>query len=239
MAGDEESRRYLLLKALDDWISVEDVVWAVRLWAHASTPQEIKTASIRLIRDLSEQQLVRLGTLSAPGGGFVPSPRDTEEAIKDLELEWGLTPTFIDLGWLALTEQGRTAALQAEEENRRRAERLVGMLLDACPWLEQHWRGHLEDSTLHNEPERVLYSLCDDINLTVRHVQSGVIRLTEHELTDLFGILEGLYRSSDEDTRRAVHFLVLIQLDRQAVQRFLGPSLARAIRDSFGPTGTE
>lgn len=105
-----ESRVYadVLIEGLDDWVPIDQLIWAARQETGGGPWQDYFTA---LLHQLLDQGLIRIGELADEG--FAPWSGDPDEIVRlvreDLaRLSW--EPKLGSRAWIANTEAGDEAA---------------------------------------------------------------------------------------------------------------------------------
>lgn len=103
----------LLLRGVDDWISLDEARWAVSL-VEPGTAEEVREATLRALSVLVDHGLARLGAL---GDRFQPWELTPAAAMQRLRREWWdperqLRPG--DICWFENTPTGTETALAIE-----------------------------------------------------------------------------------------------------------------------------
>ncbi|MFH9264067.1 hypothetical protein ACH4KN_07370 [Streptomyces sp. NPDC017546] len=105
---DERVYADVLIEGLDDWVPIDQLLWAAR--------EEVKDSSWRgffaeLLRFLLENDLIRIGELAAEG--FAPWSAGVDEVVRmvleDLE-HHSWEPRLGSRAWIATTDAGNAVA---------------------------------------------------------------------------------------------------------------------------------
>jgi hypothetical protein len=81
---EDDTAAKLLLRGIDDWISLDEARWAVSL-VEPGTAEEVREATLRALALLVENGLARLGAL---GDEFEPWDLAPAAAMQRLRREW-------------------------------------------------------------------------------------------------------------------------------------------------------
>ncbi|MEV7089340.1 hypothetical protein AB0O07_26190 [Streptomyces sp. NPDC093085] len=98
----------VLIEGLDDWVPIDQLIWAAREEVKGHSWKEFFT---ELLHFLLENDLIQIGELAADG--FAPWRGETSEVVRlvldDLErLSW--EPKLGSRAWIANTEAGNAVA---------------------------------------------------------------------------------------------------------------------------------
>jgi hypothetical protein len=102
----------LVLRGLDDWLDLSEVVWVVRSKTGVDGEQ-LRSATLEAIRQVLEAKLVTVGDLTTCN--FVPWNSPTESSLKRIEAEWktlNQRPGLGDVAWFSTTPAGDALAKQ-------------------------------------------------------------------------------------------------------------------------------
>ena len=112
----------LLVRGLDDWVDMSEVVWTVRSSRQAASDQDITAQSLDAIAFLLQEGLAEAGTLEQVGETveFVAWDLSPTEAAQRVREEWealGRLPELGEICWLSNTPKGDAAARQVLSGN--------------------------------------------------------------------------------------------------------------------------
>ncbi|MGB3674331.1 MAG: hypothetical protein WA988_07825 [Candidatus Nanopelagicales bacterium] len=111
----DRARRKVLISGLSDWVSLSDVDGASSFGEPVATKQQL---TLRVIRSLIDDGLMRLGDLAGPDGRFrawACSPDEAMQRVRDLYIDhYDDVDVWIWRVWLDLTETGENLAHQLE-----------------------------------------------------------------------------------------------------------------------------
>ncbi|MBW8740216.1 MAG: hypothetical protein JF621_24975 [Streptomyces turgidiscabies] len=98
----------VLIEGLDDWVPIDQLIWAAR---EAAKGRDWKEFFVELLHFLLEDDLIQIGELAAEG--FSPWREEVREVVQlvinDLErLSW--EPKLGSRAWIANTEAGNQVA---------------------------------------------------------------------------------------------------------------------------------
>jgi hypothetical protein len=109
----ERLRAELLISGLSDWVSLAEVQQIITHFQLANTDSERQDLTLRSIRSLLDDGLMRIGELPGPDGKF-PAWEPIDVAMDRLHERFVVQydePTSWDYSiWLGLTEAGRPVA---------------------------------------------------------------------------------------------------------------------------------
>src|SRR4051794_35144220 len=120
--SEDDGAAKILLRGLDDWVSLAEVRFLVSLAEPGDIPYlerdpvALRDASLRAITLLVEHDLARLGDVKAQ---FEPWPVSTKEALRRVRTEWWDPEKDLRPGnicWLANTPAGDEIARRIEAE---------------------------------------------------------------------------------------------------------------------------
>lgn len=97
----------LLARGEDDWVMAAEVAWIAKSLGDAESEDDVRRLGTRLVRDVLEDGLMRIGTVT--DGGFLEWDETPAEAAARVEREWaalGRSPEMGELFWLMNTPQG-------------------------------------------------------------------------------------------------------------------------------------
>lgn len=100
----------LLKEGADDWLPVVAVTWIAKSVGGASTTEEQRVYSLRLVDEVLRRGLMEIGDLSGPSGTFRKWHVTIDEAMDSVGRQWrmlGRVPVTGDLFWLRSTPDGR------------------------------------------------------------------------------------------------------------------------------------
>lgn len=110
---ERDSAGKLLLRGLDDWVSLDEARWAVSL-VEPGSAAEIREATLRAMAVLVENGFARLGALSP---GFVPWSLPPAEALRRVRTTWWDPEAELRPGnvcWIENTPAGDEVARRIE-----------------------------------------------------------------------------------------------------------------------------
>ncbi len=101
----------LLRRGSDDWVDATEVAWVARSVGGATSEDEVRDLSLRVLRELLGRNLMDVGMVTETG--FTAWEVPVDQALRRIESEWRALPKGPDLGeicWLNLTEKGSVRA---------------------------------------------------------------------------------------------------------------------------------
>src|SRR5437773_990161 len=102
----------LVEECREDHVGLWRIINAARLDLGCETPTEIRATTLRLIRNLLEDQGMQVGHPTSDGRDFVPWNLPRDQALSRIEKEWsalGRDPNIGDVAWFTSAESGATA----------------------------------------------------------------------------------------------------------------------------------
>lgn len=114
---EQDTAAKLLLRGVDDWISLDEARWAVSL-VEPGTAEEIRESTLRALTVLVDNELARLGAL---GDEFQPWDLAPAAAMQRLRREWWDPERELRPGnicWMENTPAGTEIALSIEAARR-------------------------------------------------------------------------------------------------------------------------
>lgn len=112
----------LLMRGCDDWVNAAEVTSVAKFTGHAQSEDEIRSVSLKLIREVVQQGLMEIGDLPDEGRRLKLWPMTSQECLDRVEREWnalGRNPSLGEICWLQNTDKGD--ALGEEAFKRRDA----------------------------------------------------------------------------------------------------------------------
>ena len=109
MSPADDARAELLWSGTDDWVSLAEAADIVRN-DRSVAPATLKAETLRVVADLLDDGLVRVGEVS---GGFRPWGLDNRDTIEEIDRRW--SEPYEDIApadgiWLANTPEGDALA---------------------------------------------------------------------------------------------------------------------------------
>lgn len=115
------AEKEILLEGLDDYLGLWELVASVRYESDTDDAGEIRRRTLALVRGMLAEGLASPG-FPTRDGHFDVVEMDTEDAIARISGEWdelGREPDVGDIIWLRLTDKGRKAAREIEENGKK------------------------------------------------------------------------------------------------------------------------
>jgi len=110
------------MRGCDDWVNAAEVTSVAKFTGHAQSEDEIRSVSLKLIREVVQQGLMEIGDLPDEGRRLKLWPMTSQECLDRVEREWnalGRNPSLGEICWLQNTDKGD--ALGEEAFKRRDA----------------------------------------------------------------------------------------------------------------------
>lgn len=114
--------RDLLIAGADDWVNIPEVAWIAKSVGGANTLDEIREASLQIIREVVSKGLMIAGDVLVDAG-FRRWELTPAESIARIEREWrafGRKPDMGDICWLANTDEGNKQAKLLEQNQQQK-----------------------------------------------------------------------------------------------------------------------
>lgn len=113
----DESLDDLITRGLDDMVAPGELLTIAYERGRASSPQEARELSMRLYRYVLDRELYMIGDVVSQDGILAVVPWETciEESVRRIDRDWSALlrdPAYKHMGWLELTDRGRTRALE-------------------------------------------------------------------------------------------------------------------------------
>lgn len=103
-AADLAQTRAAILEGLvDDWVGLWVIPWWLRRLAPEASDDEMREATVALVREMCEANQVRVGDLAGPQD-FRPWAASPDDAASRIDSEWqrlGRPPNIGEVAWLA------------------------------------------------------------------------------------------------------------------------------------------
>jgi hypothetical protein len=99
----------LVMRGCDDWVNAAEVTSVVKFTGHAQSEDEIRSLSLKLIREVVQQGLMEIGDLPDEGRHLKLWPITSQESLDRVEHEWkalGRNPSLGEVCWLQNTDKG-------------------------------------------------------------------------------------------------------------------------------------
>lgn len=106
----------ILLLGLDDWIQATEIASVARMVGGATTEDEARELSIKIINEVVQAGLMKAGDVRQ--GGFHEWDLVANEALERIKREWsalGRGPNLGEICWLSNTEEGDKRARRLDE----------------------------------------------------------------------------------------------------------------------------
>ena len=97
-----ETRAAVLEGLADDWVGLWVIPWWLSRLAPGASDEDMREATVALVREMCEANEVRVGELASPQD-FRPWTASPEEAARRIDNEWrrlGRTPNIGEVAWL-------------------------------------------------------------------------------------------------------------------------------------------
>jgi hypothetical protein len=115
------AEREILLEGLDDYLGLWEFVASVRDESDSDNAGEIRRRTLALVHGMLDEGLASPG-FPTRDGHFDVVEMDAEDAIARISREWGelgREPDVGDIIWLRLTDKGRKAAREIDENGKK------------------------------------------------------------------------------------------------------------------------
>jgi hypothetical protein len=99
----------LLMRGCDDWVNAAEVTSVVKFTGHAQSEDEIRSLSLKLIREVVQQGLMEIGDLPEEGRHLKLWPLTPQQCLDRVERDWnvlGRNPSLGEICWLQNTDKG-------------------------------------------------------------------------------------------------------------------------------------